>query len=161
MHDVAPRRLARHSSLAVAFLLAGCAATGTPSVIPPSVESGLAGEVVIDGGPLDGTYAVRATPEETVCQRSGENWVIGFAKQELVPGVTTLQLAGSGQGGDARLQDLVLTVGETSEENTIRLPDAAALDFSVAGDQVRATAEGTGADGVEVRVSVACAPLVG
>jgi hypothetical protein len=161
MENVAHRRRVWHSSVAVGLLLAGCGGTVAPSTVPPSVESGLAGTITIDGGPHEGTYAVEATPAETVCQRSGERWVIGFAKQQLVAGVTTLQAMGSGEGDDARLDDLFLTVGETTEDNTVRLTPEAAVSFTPTGDQAQATIKGTASDGIEAAVSVACAPLGG
>lgn len=151
------------------LLLAGCAAlpgAGMPTPIaeaapPATVPGGLSGEVTVQSGPHAGSYSLSAQPADVVCARGENQWSTGFASQQLTDGVTTLVVSGSSLEAGAPVDDFEMTIGATTEANTILIRPGQSLgtgttSFRLEGDVVHVDMTGVTAEGVGVNVSLAC-----
>ncbi|HEV8489426.1 MAG TPA: hypothetical protein VGQ58_06525 [Candidatus Limnocylindrales bacterium] len=133
-----------------------------PSTVAPSTApGGLTGEVRVMGGQHVGTYPLSADAADVVCARGENQWSTGFASQQLTDGVTTLVVSGSSLEAGAPVDDFEMTIGATTEANTILIRPGQSLGtgtttFRLEGDVVQVDMTGVTAEGVGVNVSLAC-----
>lgn len=138
------------------------ASTVAPSTVAPSTApGGLTGEVRVMGGQHAGAYPLSADAADVVCAQGENQWSAGFASQQLTEGVTTLVVSGSSVEAGTPVADFEMTIGETTEANTIIIRPGQSLGtgtttFEVDGEVVQVDMVGVTADGVGVNVRLTC-----
>jgi hypothetical protein len=158
-------------SAALILLVAACNTQPAGSVQPSAAASvgavpgdGLTGQVTVKGGPHDGDYQLAAEPSTVVCVAGPDQWTVGFASPVLTGSITTLQLAGSSRDAEAPLADFFMTIGATTEPNTMRISPSqyggqGTTVFRLEGNVAHVEMTGTSADGAAVSMQLTCAPV--
>ncbi len=158
-------------SVTLILLVAACTAQPAGSVSPPATASvsaslagdGLTGHVAVEGGRHDGVYQLAAEAATMACLVQTDQWIVGFASPELNESITTLQLSGTSREAGAPIVDFFMSIGETTEPNTVRIGRShggrGTTAFRVDGNVAHVEMTGTSADGTAVSVQLTCSPI--
>jgi len=136
---------------------------------------GLTGHVVVTGGPHEGEYqlaagsvSINAIPgfeaDNAVCVAGPDSWTVAFAGGVLTESITTLQLAGTSRDSGAPLADFFMTIGATTDPNTVRISPSqeggtGTTVYRLEGNVAHVEMTGTSADGVTVTLEMSCSPV--